>query len=171
MNISKHLRELTELDLLDIADTYYSASEYIRSLGTSSKGQYTSIITNKLIEFDIQWKKKDRNWHTKICPVCKNEFKTSIGTSDERTTCGYSCSNTYFRSGKDNGMYIHGNGTDYRNTALVQLPNICDSCGIDDIDVLQVHHIDEDRNNNEIENLRILCANCHVKLHKNTGYS
>jgi len=171
MNISKHLREITELDLLEIADNFHSASEYIRSLGTSSKGQYTSILTAKLKEFDIKWLVKPRNWHIKICPVCKKDFETSIGTTDERFTCGYSCSNTYFRSGKNNGMYIHGNGIDYRTTALIELPNECDICKIYDIDVLQVHHIDEDRDNNKVENLRILCANCHLKLHKNTGCS
>lgn len=42
----------------------------------------------------------------------------------------------------------------------------CAECGITEwqgkIAPLQVDHIDGDRKNNQIENLRILCANCHM---------
>ena len=38
---------------------------------------------------------------------------------------------------------------------------------IPDKDVLIVHHKDRDRNNSDISNLEILCANCHMKEHKN----
>ena len=34
----------------------------------------------------------------------------------------------------------------------------------EDKDVLEVHHIDENRNNNDISNLIILCPICHRKL-------
>jgi predicted HNH restriction endonuclease len=39
------------------------------------------------------------------------------------------------------------------------------ACGYDEDErILEVHHIDEDRNNNDIKNLCILCPNCHVKI-------
>ena len=33
-------------------------------------------------------------------------------------------------------------------------------------EILEVHHIDGDRSNNEPENLRIICPNCHRALTK-----
>ena len=63
--------------------------------------------------------------------------------------------------------YGTGSGeTSYRKKALKLLPNICFSCGYSNIDALEVHHIDKNRENNDISNLRILCANCHTLTHK-----
>ena len=53
-----------------------------------------------------------------------------------------------------------------RNTYITNRP-FCACCGFrDDIDALQVHHIDMNRSNNEESNLCVLCANCHSVLHK-----
>lgn len=47
------------------------------------------------------------------------------------------------------------------------VPYICAKCGCtgewqDGIITLEIHHEDGDRHNNEIENLRYLCPNCHA---------
>ena len=53
----------------------------------------------------------------------------------------------------------------YRDVAFRLYPHQCAICGWDeDKDILEVHHIDEDRNHNEKENLIILCPICHRKL-------
>ena len=53
----------------------------------------------------------------------------------------------------------------YRQAAFRNKENCCANCGWnEDIDVLEVHHIDENRENNTLENLLILCPNCHRKL-------
>ncbi len=60
--------------------------------------------------------------------------------------------------------YKFGNAN-YRLKALSSYPHKCAICGWDeDVDVLQVHHIDENRNNNDIHNLIILCPTCHWKI-------
>jgi hypothetical protein len=41
----------------------------------------------------------------------------------------------------------------------------CARCGYDNSLVLEVHHKDRDRENNSIENLEVLCANCHKLEH------
>ena len=45
----------------------------------------------------------------------------------------------------------------------------CEICGLDswmDKPIpLELHHIDENRFNNRIENLQILCSNCHMQIH------
>lgn len=54
---------------------------------------------------------------------------------------------------------------DYRATAFRHYEHKCELCGWDeDIDFLEVHHIDENRKNNTLENLMILCPICHKKL-------
>ncbi len=53
----------------------------------------------------------------------------------------------------------------YRSLAFRNYSHKCAVCGWDeDEDILQVHHIDEDRNNCNIDNLIILCPTCHWKL-------
>ena len=49
--------------------------------------------------------------------------------------------------------------------ALAYYPNKCSVCNYnEDVSILEVHHIDENRKNNKLENLIILCPNCHKKL-------
>lgn len=44
----------------------------------------------------------------------------------------------------------------------------CDYCNYREYDFcLDVHHLDHNPNNNELNNLAILCCICHRKLHKN----
>jgi len=50
----------------------------------------------------------------------------------------------------------------YRQIALRNKPNKCNICGYNTfIKVLEVHHIDGNRKNNELSNLEILCPSCH----------
>jgi predicted HNH restriction endonuclease len=59
---------------------------------------------------------------------------------------------------------IRNNSWKYRK--LVKLTH-CVACGFVPVHTcqLQVHHRDENRKNNALENLVVLCANCHVLLH------
>jgi len=42
--------------------------------------------------------------------------------------------------------------------------NRCPFCGFADVAVLEIHHIDGDPSNNKIENLIVVCGNCHSKI-------
>ena len=55
----------------------------------------------------------------------------------------------------------------YRDTML-RLPAIktCKRCGVTDLRLLNVHHLDENHKNNAVENLVWLCYNCHFLVHK-----
>lgn len=98
---------------------------------------------------------------TKNCPVCDKEFKTK-NDKRESTTCSHACSNTYFRSGKNHGNYKDGS-SHYRRKVDIQL---CNRCGYKEHpSILQVHHRDRDRLNNTLENLEVLCPNCHTLEH------
>lgn len=53
----------------------------------------------------------------------------------------------------------------YRSVAFRLYEHKCAVCGWnEDPLILQVHHIDENRQNNVADNLIILCPNCHAKL-------
>jgi hypothetical protein len=51
----------------------------------------------------------------------------------------------------------------YRRLFRDLLPQFCTTCG--SRRYLNVHHLDEDRTNNNLSNLRVLCRSCHSKLH------
>lgn len=54
----------------------------------------------------------------------------------------------------------------YRKVALRELENVCNRCGYKDVPaILQVHHVDRNRENNSVDNLEILCPNCHAIEH------
>ena len=52
----------------------------------------------------------------------------------------------------------------YRRLAFKRYQLLCAHCGFGVSAVLQVAHIDGNRNNNDLANLAILCPNCH-KMH------
>jgi hypothetical protein len=57
----------------------------------------------------------------------------------------------------------------YRRIAFENYPHRCDVCGWCEIpEVLVVHHRDHDRNNNQSENLQILCPTHHMVHHWQT---
>ena len=61
----------------------------------------------------------------------------------------------------------YGTGSfSYRDRAFRELPQKCNRCGYDKVPgVLEVHHIDQDRDNNSVSNLEILCPTCHEEHH------
>lgn len=80
--------------------------------------------------------------------------------------CSISCANSnnnhLFKTGENHPTY---NGANYRQRAFNTYEHKCAVCGYnEDERILEVHHIDEDRSNNNINNLCILCPNCHKKI-------
>jgi len=57
----------------------------------------------------------------------------------------------------------------YREKCLKQRINICSVCGASN-KKLQVHHIDGDRTNNDLENLTPLCRDCHTEVHRPSAF-
>jgi transposase-like protein len=69
----------------------------------------------------------------------------------------------------ENGKYI--NTSRLRQILIEQevKEKKCESCGLEEWMgkpiPLELHHIDENRFNNRLENLKILCSNCHMQEH------
>lgn len=82
-------------------------------------------------------------------------------------SCSNSSNNSLFRQHENNPNYTHGRSS-YRNRRLKESEMKCERCGFDDPRALQVHHKDKNRKNNRLENLELLCANCHLIEHSNS---
>ncbi len=89
------------------------------------------------------------------CKFCGNEFLDKAKRLKAQF-CSRQCS----------GLFIVATGEmNYVTKALIHYPSLCNRCGIDDDMVLCVHHVDHNRKNNDINNLEVVCANCHHKHH------
>lgn len=109
------------------------------------------------------------------CAYCGIQFNKSPSRLSRSRSGLYFCC----REHKDLAQRIENNipeiwashyGTsllEYRDKSIRHYGNTCEHCGYDDLDILHVHHIDKNRENNELENLIVLCPNCHASVHKN----
>ena len=103
----------------------------------------------------------------KICPICENEFETRLGHPREKTVCSHSCANTYYRSGKSNPNYR----TDDELTGVAKYIKICfrvheKKCVCcEERNIVEVHHYDGNKENNDPENLVPLCPTHHRYWH------
>lgn len=71
-----------------------------------------------------------------------------------------------FYIGGEKGWFKETNGIhSYRKRAFEQKGSMCKICGSNQ--KINVHHKDKDRQNNKIDNLEVLCTNCHAKIHEN----
>lgn len=136
--------------------------------------------------------RRDNRAHL-LCPYCQKEERDNrYKESRSQVKCGY-CGKIFFKSNSKlncskSGIYFccrehkdlaqkiefgleeiqpnhYGSIYNYRRNAYCNYPHKCAVCGWDeDEDILEVHHIDENREHNELSNLIILCPICHRKL-------
>lgn len=95
--------------------------------------------------------------NTKECEVCKKpikDYKRSKGT------CSKSCANKLFRTGESNGNWKQDT---YQSTCFLYHGKKCVIC--DESLIVDAHHLDEDRSNNDPSNLIPLCPNHHRYWH------
>lgn len=169
---AKFISTLEDLSLLQIVDDSLSASQVLFKLGYAAKGQYVSLLKQFLFDNEIDFSHWTSNGQPRIpllekkCIHCSNIFHC-IARFDgkEQVTCSKGCSNSVFRSEENNPNWIDGHST-YRIRALKHYNNKCNRCGFDNPKALEIHHKDKNRENNDISNLEVVCANCHTIEHK-----
>jgi hypothetical protein len=175
----KHIIEKSESEIRKIFAESDCKSEVSRSLGYDCYGggalRYINVLIYKykidISHFDggkARLKLKNTKYPiiTKKCPNCGKMFKTSKGSKGEKTTCSHGCANSYFRSEKGNPNFKGFKSKfAYRRHALKHYGEKCENCGYNKHEkILQVHHIDGDRLNNTVDNLIVLCPNCHSAI-------
>ena len=98
--------------------------------------------------------------HKKFCNCCGKEFiyEGRIKTKAflKAKFCNRSCAN-------NRQDWWNENVTHYRTIALKYWDRECAICGFDKI--IAVHHVDENKKNNDKENLIPLCPNHHEMVH------
>lgn len=98
------------------------------------------------------------------CVVCGK----LILASANKKTCSRACANTH-RMGIKYKMNSPRDKVKAQQTLKIRLLKVrgknCERCKYDKWEILQVHHKDRDRNNNNLENLELICPNCHYSEH------
>ena len=96
----------------------------------------------------------------KQCPICGKLFNKAT------TTCSHSCANTFFRSGKNHPNYKElpdSKARRYRSICFQHHDKKCIIC--QESNIVDVHHYDENPNNNDYKNLIPLCPTHHKYMH------
>lgn len=155
----------------DFCKTPYDAnSKYLKRREGTKQGRFCSrSCAGKFIHPVIEFKPNVS------CAYCGIDFyKTAYRKKRSKSGLYFCC-----RSHKDHAQriggieaimpphYGTGNGLyRYRKLAFDNLDNSCAVCGWDQYPaVLEVNHKDLNRNNNELENLEILCPTHHQVFH------
>lgn len=111
------------------------------------------------------------------CAVCRKELYRSLAQIKHSKSGSFFCSkscqtkwrNHYFIEEKHPNWQSGINA--YRKILLRtgKVP-ACIACGVDDIRVLAVHHLDHNRKNNTKSNLSWVCLNCHYLIHHDEDF-
>lgn len=131
---------LNRSDLIEIIGNNTTFAGIMRDLGLPVRGKLGSILKRKLLDagFDLS--------HLTGIPKVKHNKKSL----EEHLCKGSTTKSSKLKS----ILFKHGLKT-----------NKCECCGIETWNnlpiVMQLHHIDGDPTNNTLENLQILCPNCH----------
>lgn len=103
--------------------------------------------------------RKDR-----ACKICGNR----IGPGINRVTCSRACANRH-RAGI---QYKTGRRKDkVKDQRMLKLRLLetrgskCERCGYAKVEILHIHHRDRNRQNSSLENLELICPNCHYEEH------
>lgn len=133
------------------------------------------MLTKQFIEGGIKtrFKKGQIPWNYmelyKVCPTCGKKFHVPKCYYETRLCCSRKCLGKHFtkvrkgnwQMGVNNPMYRNGIAH-FQKRAYEKYPKICSICG--SIKLLCVHHKDKNRDNNNIENLQIVCTRCHMMV-------
>lgn len=114
---------------------------------------------------------------TFVCEQCGKEFKRYIGSNTKskhnHLFCSRSCAakynNAHYRVGQKNPNWKGGKAryaAKHIRIAFEAYKPFCALCSESERACLDVHHIDQNYTNNVPDNLVILCANCHRKVHR-----
>ena len=162
--IEKEGRVPKQRDFLGNKD-YPSFKQYRDEFGSWS---------NALIEIGCRDTQYPVNKNTHVCATCGKVFEAY----GKRKYCSDEC--RYIGSRKGYTTTSSSNVQAYRKIAFSQYPWKCCICGYKEFTdkyvkgtkyfkypvILDVHHLNEDREDNDLDNLVILCPTCHALIHR-----
>lgn len=112
---------------------------------------------NKRAEKMLKWLSEKH-----ICEYCGKEMTIKYGSG---RFCSEKCYRQYVSDYNSNVRFKNSSKCSvYRSIAFSKYERVCAVCGWnDDERILEVHHKDSKRLNNDADNLIILCPTCHRK--------
>lgn len=145
---------------------YPSISQYVREWG--SWGQFFIDMGYR------DTKKEKKQLKSYKCTECGKEFTAYV----TRKFCGITCRDSYNRRNPQRKKKL--TKENYRAIAFRSYEWECQICGTkEDTEylygksrtvqfptILDVHHLDSNRDNNDFRNLCLLCPTCHAKVHR-----
>ena len=138
LNPKAKIYKLSKAEFQEIVNNSSSYKELAEKLQTKIE-----TVTQALVYFDIDMRQFEINKFKKINNV--ENFIKNLS--------------------KNSKLTIHSSDLKKKLITLKLKENQCEMCGITEWEnkniVLQLHHIDGDHTNNELDNLQILCPNCH----------
>jgi 5-methylcytosine-specific restriction endonuclease McrA len=107
-----------------------------------------------------------------VCMTCgKKAYKQPAELADPKggkSFCCRQCANIWLGSQRLGIRHSNWKGGQFVYRNIMKRSSIdrsCNLCSEKDFRVLVVHHIDENRKNNRLDNLAWLCRNCHFSVH------
>lgn len=99
------------------------------------------------------------------CVVCGIMMLSSLN----KKTCSRSCSNKYragvkYKIGRPSKDIVKSQKS-LKIRLLKAKGKKCERCAYEKFEILQVHHKNRDRKDNRLENLELICPNCHYEEH------
>lgn len=130
--------------------------------------QYSKKIYCSL-ECNYKTRNKPEKYVNLICKNCGKSHK-KLRVVVEVYGRGMFCCKKCYTEFSAKQFILKATPSSYRSNAWRYYPKRCCDCGYDkDLRCLVVHHIDGNRKNGNIDNLCIVCHNCHCIRHLNMG--
>ncbi|MFH1855293.1 MAG: HNH endonuclease signature motif containing protein [bacterium] len=98
------------------------------------------------------------------CTICEKLILSGL----HKKTCSRACSNRSRAGMSYNHNQPHDKVKNYKALKIRLLNKdgkSCKKCGYNKQEILQVHHKDKNRLNNDLGNLELICPNCHFEEH------
>jgi predicted nucleic acid-binding Zn ribbon protein len=98
------------------------------------------------------------------CIVCGKPILAGLN----KKTCSRSCANIHRLGIKYKQNRPRDKVKSYQRLKIRLLQKrgkVCERCGYEIFEILQLHHKDRNRLNNGFENLELICPNCHFEEH------
>lgn len=153
------LYDYTPEELQEMLDTSNGYCDLLRKVGLNGHGRNPETLKKLINEYGLDTTQNSLNRSNLYrSNAAKTHLRTKINTQD----------------------ILDGNHPNYTSSALLKrLVNegykeyVCEICGINEHNnfpiTLQLHHIDGNRQNNNLSNLQILCPNCHSQTDNFAG--
>lgn len=146
------------------SERFYTKPNWIKI----GRGKYCSVF--------CAGKSRRKGRNTK-CALCTREVYKSLksikSSKSGKLFCGKRCSiqwhNSYYVQERHSNWKF-GEFSYKRNVIRNKIKAYCRLCNITDKRILLIHHLDENRKNNKLDNLTWLCYNCHFLVHRYKGY-